>query len=104
MSESKAAKQVKAGPWTDAQQMAKAHPEDFDAPSVKEIRALAAGCLVKISGAGVECWVSLTKVEANQEQPFLGKLWGKIDSASGQAHKRAPLLQFEGRHVWMVSH
>ena len=82
--------------FTDAQKMAKKYPKTFEAPSLKELKAIKIGNYVKVSHSNERFWVKITKIIPK-------RLSGEVDNSLFFApFKLGQIIHFGYNNVYSI--
>ena len=92
--------------WTNAQELARAHPNTFEAPSVKELEIIVAGDLVKICNGTERFWARVVSV-IGEEHPGGSRIIHAIvdnELLCNDYYDLGDAIQFRGWHVYSIEH
>lgn len=106
--ETRTGKKVVVLQFTDAQQMHKAHPETFAAPTLEELVALTKGDTVKVcitaGDLGERIWVKVELVIPSKQNVLYDRIIGTLanDPVCFPASWGDP-ISFEARHIYQIN-
>ena len=85
--------------FVDAQQMAKEHPDTFEAPTKSNLNAIGQGSMVKVSICKERFWVI---VNSRKGYSIVGTVDNELINTNGHGYCLGDRIEFEIKNVFVV--
>lgn len=85
--------------FVDAQEMARLHPDTFEAPLLEELNTIKTGSMVKVCTGGERFWVAVVSVDG---QRITGEVNNNLICTQDHGLDCGNMITFEARHVYSI--